>query len=65
MPTHEWTPRNHSFQIDFKRYHRNTIATIACISEREGVELVMNFPRSVNIEKFIEFLRALRRKFPF
>ena len=65
MPTTEWTPRNHSFQIDFKQYHRKTLATIACISERGGVELVKSYNKSVNIDKFIEYLRALRRKHPY
>ena len=51
--------------MDFKQYHRKTIATIACISERQGVELVQSFDKSVNVEKFIGFLKALRRQHPF
>jgi hypothetical protein len=53
MPTHDWTPKNACFQIDYKLYHTKTIASIISISKEKGVELVMNFPRSVNSEKYI------------
>ena len=36
------------------------IASIVCISEEDGLDLLMNFPKSVNSSKFIEFLRELR-----
>jgi hypothetical protein len=36
------------------------IASIIAISEETGVEIIMNFPKSVNSSKFIEFLRELR-----
>ena len=36
------------------------IASIVCISEEAGVDLIMNFPKSVNSSKFIDFLRELR-----
>lgn len=65
IPTHDWTPRNQPFQVDYKQYHQRTVATIAAVSKEKGVELVMNFERSVNVPKFIEFLRALRQQQPF
>ena len=40
------------------------IASILCISEEDGVNLLMNFPKSVNSTKFIEFLRELRSQQP-
>jgi hypothetical protein len=64
MPTHDWTPRNTTFNIDYKLYHKATIASIVAISAEHGVELTMNFPKSVNIPKFIQFLKALRAKRP-
>ena len=36
------------------------IASIVCISEEAGLDLLMNFEKSVNTPKFIEFLRELR-----
>jgi hypothetical protein len=40
------------------------IASIVCISDEAGLELLMNFPKSVNSTKFIEFLRELRAQQP-
>jgi transposase len=41
-----------------------TIASIVCISEEDGLDLLMNFPKSVNSSKFIDFLRELRDQQP-
>ena len=40
MPTHDWTLVNSSFQIDYKQYHKKTIASIVSISSENGVDLV-------------------------
>ena len=64
MPTHDWTPVNQPFQIDYKLYHKKTIASIIGISREAGVELIMNFPSSVNSDKYALYLRALRQKHP-
>jgi transposase len=64
MPTHEWTPRNKFFQMDYKLYHTRTVASIIGISTENGPELVMNFDKSVTAEKFIEYLRKLRDLHP-
>jgi transposase len=64
MPTHEWTPRGKVFQTDYKLYHTRTVASIVGISIENGPELVMSFNKSVNAEKFIEYLRALRALHP-
>ena len=63
MPTHDWTPPNFAFEIDYKLYHKATIASVAGIS-LDGPELIMNFPKSINSEKYCEFLRAIRAKHP-
>lgn len=63
MPTHDWTPPNATFTIDYKLYHKKTIASVAAIS-LEGPELIMNFPKSINSARYCEFLRALRKKLP-
>jgi hypothetical protein len=63
IPTHDWSPKNATFEIDYKLYHKKTIASILGISEN-GPELVMSFEKSVNAEKFIKYLRALRAKYP-
>jgi hypothetical protein len=63
MPTHDWTPKNATFELDYKIYHKKTIASIAGISVN-GPELLMSFDKSVNSDKFILYLRALRKKYP-
>jgi hypothetical protein len=63
MPTHDWSPKNATFEIDYKLYHKKTIASIIGISIN-GPELVMSFEKSVNSEKFIQYLKALRAKHP-
>lgn len=41
------------------------MASIVAISEEEGTELIMTFDGSVNQDKYILFLRAIRAKYPF
>ncbi len=38
---------------------------MAVISEKHGVDMIMNFEKSVNADKFVEFLTRLRQKYPF
>ena len=38
---------------------------MAGISKPKGVELVMQFPKSVNTDKFLEYLQQLRFRNPF
>ena len=39
-----------------------TTATIACISQEEGVVLWQDYGKSVTIEKFLDFLKRLRHR---
>ena len=61
----EWSARRHYPKTDVESYHSKTIATIATISEQKGVEYFQHYDKSVNQEKFCEFLKKLRQKFPF
>ena len=63
MPTHDWTPRNSAFEIDYKKYHVSTVASVCAIS-LDGPELIQNYPKSINGAKYCLFLRALRAKHP-
>ena len=38
---------------------------MAAISEKYGVDLILNYERSVNSDKFVQFLTRLRQKYPF
>jgi hypothetical protein len=63
IPTHDWSPPNATFEIDYKLFHKKTLASIVGISVN-GPELVMTFEKSVDSPKFIQYLRALRHKYP-
>ena len=47
-----------------KHMNPKMIASIIGISREEGPEIIMNFERSVNIEKFRIFLLELRSLYP-
>ena len=62
MPSHEWSLPNKPLTIDPHRFSERAIASVAAISYEKGIEHVMHFHKSVNQEKFIEFLIELRKK---
>lgn len=62
LPTHAWSLKRKPLQIDLKQFSPGCLATIIGISAEAGVELVKHFDRSVDRPKFIEYLKALRRK---
>lgn len=58
----EYSNLNQNIQVDFSRFNMRTTATIACISQEEGLVLWKDYGKSVNIEKFIDFLHRLRSR---
>jgi transposase len=65
IPKREWTPKKERLEIDFGQFSREVIAIIASISREAGVDLIMNFGKSVNKEKFKVYLEELRRRYFF
>ena len=65
IPTHAWSLPYQPIKVDPNQYSSKAIASIISISEEAGIELIMNFEKSVNNDKFITYLVALRRKYPF
>ena len=61
----DWSARRVYPKTDIESFHRKTIATIAAISSEKGVEVVMNFDKSVNKECFVRFLKKLRQVNPY
>ena len=62
IQTHEWSlPKNYPV-VDRKDYHRKTLASIVAISREAGTELITTFEKSVNQDKYIQFLKRLRQK---
>ena len=65
IATHEWSAKNHNYEIDMKSYGRETIAVLAAISKEYGLDYISTFKQSVNIPKFKVFIQDLRDKYFF
>ena len=65
IPRSDWSVRANYPSTDIKKYHRKTIASIAAISHERGLELIMNFEKSVDQDKFKAFMKRLRQVNPF
>lgn len=65
IPTHEFSRKHEPLHIDIRQFSKTTLAVIAGISETKGVDIVQCFDRSVNTDKFEDFLQMLRWKYPF
>jgi transposase len=61
----EWTPKKKGLEISFDQFSREVIAIIASVSRDAGVDLIMNFGKSVNKEKFKVYLEELRSRYFF
>ncbi len=56
----EWTSCRKTIDVDQNRLAKPPIVTIASISSQQGIELSMNFEKSINRFKFVEYLKRLR-----
>jgi len=65
IPTHDWSKRNNTLKVDYKQYHRKTIACVAEVSQEKGAEKILTFEKSIDQVKFIQFLKAIRKLYPF
>lgn len=65
FPTNEWSRKYENVCIDLSKTNTSPIAIVCGVSREKGVELMMTFPKSINIPKFKVFLEELRRKNPF
>ena len=65
IPTHEWSGEKHEIQVDYRQYGRSAIAVLGGVSQERGVDLMMQFEKSVNIEKFKLWLDELRARYFF
>ena len=48
IPSHEYSLKGRPIEVDYKQYSSLSVATVAAISAKNGVDLVMNFPKSVD-----------------
>ena len=56
----EWTLPKQNFCVDQDRLNEPTLAMVSAISKENGQEHYKIYPKSVNTERFIEYLRELR-----
>ena len=60
LPQSEWSLPKEHLQVDLKRLEEPTLALLAGISKEKGLEHCQIFPRSVNVDRFLEYLQKLR-----
>ena len=65
FPTCDWSKLRQNTHLDLSQTNTDPIAVLGAVSREKGVELVMTFPRSVNVPKFKVFLEELRARNPF
>ena len=61
----DWSLLMKTFEIDTTLYSAPTTAFVAGISRENGVECVLYRERSIKTEDFIEFMKMIKRKYPF
>ena len=59
-PDTEWCRPNENMAVDLAKLEEPTLAVLCGISKEVGVELFQIFERSVNVDKFLEYLSNLR-----
>ena len=56
----EWSRKRENPTVDMVKLQEPTLAVLAAISKEKGLEPYMIFKKSVNVDKFIEWLDKLR-----
>ena len=65
IPKLDWSHKFQNSEVDYSQLNRDPIAIVAAVSRERGLELAMQFPKSVNVTKFKVFLDELRRINPY
>ena len=65
MLTHAWSTKRNNIDISYNQYYQSGVACLAGVSESHGLDHLMLFDQSVNIQKFKVFLEELRQKYLF
>ena len=58
----EFSNKNQNIEIDRSRLGIKTTALVATISREKGIHFNKDYYRSVDKDKFIEYLKLLRKK---
>ena len=65
LPSHCWSNAHSNTTMDLSWIDTKPVAVIGAVSREKGIELIMTFPKSINIVKFKVFLEELRALNPF
>ena len=65
VASHDWAKKRCNAQYDFSLVNGTPIAVLGAVSREKGIDLMMTFPKSINVTKFKVFLDELRRINPF
>ena len=60
-----WSLPRKPLECDGTLLNMPAIACVVAVSEKNGLDLLMTFPQSVNKDKFADFVKQLRAKYPF
>ena len=65
FPKQDWSKLRQNTSFDYAQTDTKAVAVVGAVSREKGVELIMTWPKSVNVMKFKVFLDELRRLNPF
>ena len=63
LPSHEWMGKSSNVEIDEKRLNVKTLAFVVAMAEDKGLVAVQTFPRSLDKEDFVIFLKQIRKSY--
>ena len=63
-PDSEWAQKNENMRVNIDKINEPTMALLCGISKENGLEHHMIFKRSVDADKFKEYIQALRHANP-
>ena len=61
----EWSRPKENMAVDVARLEEPTLALLCGISKEKGLEHFRIFEQSVNVDKFLDYLKGLKEALPF
>ena len=61
LPSSEWINKGNNIEIDEKKLNAKTLAFVVALSKDKGLVAVDTFPRALDQDDFIVFLKNIRK----
>lgn len=61
IPSRDWMGKYNNVEIDEKKLNIKTLAFVVALSEDRGLVSVKTYPRSLDKDDFIDFLKQIRK----